>query len=97
MEMVMAMGNFELPVALFYIDDGVYQLHADIDTSNEKMKSPRKLLGTLKFLEIDQIYACRESLNLRNIHIKSLPDEVILFETQELRDLLDHYEQLIQI
>jgi tRNA 2-thiouridine synthesizing protein C len=74
LEMLMALGNYELPAAIFFIDDGVFQLHPDIDIKDNKRKAPLKILSALKFYDIEDIFVCRESLNLRDINAKKLPD-----------------------
>lgn len=95
-EMLMALGNYELPAALFFMDDGVFQLSPDINVEGTQQKSPLKLLGALKFYDIEDIYVCRESLNLRNINISALPDFLKLYENQDLRDKMNNYQQIIQ-
>ncbi|XOV78153.1 MAG: DsrE family protein [Aestuariibacter sp.] len=95
-DMLMALGNFELPAAIFFIDDGVFHLNPDIDTSDSNVKLPIKLLNSLKFYDIEDVYVCRESMNLRNININALPDFILIHENHELRPLMNRYDQIIQ-
>lgn len=95
-EMLLALGNFELPAGIFFLDDGVYQLNSAIETGDTGLKSPLKMLGTLKFYDIEDIYVCKESLALRNIPVKSLPSYLKVIENNKIRDHLERYHQVIQ-
>lgn len=67
LDMALALANYELPVALYFIDDGVFALAKQHQPANINRKDYSKTFAALPFYDIEQIYVCQQSLEARSL------------------------------
>jgi tRNA 2-thiouridine synthesizing protein C len=72
LEVVLIGAAFEQDVSLLFVDDGVYQLKKDQDTSSVDMKNFSPTYNALGDYDVNKIYVSRESLEERNLTIDDL-------------------------
>lgn len=67
LDIALAGGAFDLPVAMLFLDDGVMQLSANQKPASIQQKDVTANLQALKMFGIDELYACKSSLSCRGI------------------------------
>ena len=72
LEVVLIGAAFDQDVSLAFIDDGVYQLTKDQDTSGIGIKNFSKTYSALGDYEISKIYVDQESLDERGLTLDDL-------------------------
>lgn len=86
--MALAMSNFAQDVSVFFIEDGVFQLLLAQESTAIDAKAYHKTFPALEFYDIENIYACEQSLIQRGIQTSQLCIPVTLMEIEELSSLL---------
>ncbi len=72
LEVVLIAAAFEQDVSLAFMDDGVYQLVKDQDTSGIGMKNFSPTFSALGDYEVTKIYVEKESLEERGLTLEDL-------------------------
>lgn len=72
LEVVLIGAAFEQDVSLLFVDDGVYQLKKDQDTSGVDMKNFSPTYNALGDYDVNKIYVAQESLEERNLTVDDL-------------------------
>ncbi|MFT2091130.1 sulfurtransferase complex subunit TusC [Paraglaciecola sp. 2405UD69-4] len=88
LDMALAMSNFGQDVSLFFIDDGVFQLLSKQAPASIDAKEYHKTFPALEFYDIENIYACKHSLQSRGLQVSELCIDIKLIEPEELSNLL---------
>lgn len=91
----MAMSNFGQQLSVFFIDDGVYQLSKRQAPQHIARKHFTKGLAALPFYEVDNIFVCQQSLELRGLSVDDLSIEVQLVTAEQLAALLGAHKQVM--
>jgi sulfur relay protein TusC/DsrF len=65
LEVVLIGAAFDQDVSLAFIDDGVYQLKKNQDTSDINTKNFSKTYGALEMYDVEKLYVEKESLEQR--------------------------------
>lgn len=65
LDMVLALSAFTSQIALFFIDDGVYQLLANQQPEHILSRNYPATFAALPFYEIDECYLCNTSVQQR--------------------------------
>ena len=88
LEVVLISAAFEQDVSLVFVDDGVYQLKKDQDTTGIGTKNFSKTYRALDDYDVERIYVEKESLDARGLTADDLiiPTEVL--STVELREIM---------
>jgi tRNA 2-thiouridine synthesizing protein C len=103
LEVVLIGAAFDLDVSLAFIDDGVYQLLRNQDTSDIATKNFSRTYGALGDYEVQKIYVERESLELRGLSKDNLlplsyedeaddwaeKDSIRIVSSEELANIID--------
>ncbi|WNW09704.1 sulfurtransferase complex subunit TusC [Pseudomonas sp. DTU_2021_1001937_2_SI_NGA_ILE_001] len=98
LDIVLAAGAFDLPVALLFLDDGVFQLQAGQTAGAVQQKDVTANLKALPMFGVEELYACGHSLQQRGICTATL-DEAIepLASGADIAALIARYDQVITI
>ena len=67
LEVVLIGAAFDQDVSLAFIDDGVYQLKKNQDTSDINTKNFSKTYGALEMYDVEKLYVEKESLEQRGL------------------------------
>lgn len=88
LEVVLITAAFEQHESLVFIDDGVYQLKKDQDTTAIGTKNFSKTYRALDDYDVERIYVEKESLEARGLTIDDLIIEPEIISTDELREIM---------
>jgi tRNA 2-thiouridine synthesizing protein C len=109
LEVVLIGAAFEQDVALAFIDDGVYQICKDQDTTGVGIKNFSPTYSALGDYDINKIYVEKESLEARGLTVDDLmpltwedededwaeKDSIQVVSAEELKALLDDSDVLL--
>ncbi len=97
LDLALAGGAFELPVALLFLDDGVFQLLPGQRPASLEQKDLGANLQALPLFGVEDLYVCRQSLRLRGLDSQPLALAAAPLEEPELAELVDHYDLVITL
>jgi tRNA 2-thiouridine synthesizing protein C len=109
LEVVLIGAAFEQDVSLAFIDDGVYQICKDQDTTGVGIKNFSPTYSALGDYDINKIYVEKESLEARGLTVDDLmhltwedededwaeKDSIKVVSSDELKALLDDSDVLL--
>ncbi len=109
LEVVLIAAAFEQDVSLAFIDDGVYQLMRNQDTSQIGVKNFTPTYRALGDYEVNKIYVERESLEARGLSQDDLmpltwedededwaeKDSIHVISSQEMADILEQQDVIL--
>lgn len=98
LDLAMVAGTFGQQTALFFVDDGVFQLINGQHGKHVGRKNLTSQFGALEFYDIDQLFVCANSLKQRNIDARDLLDDlsVILLATGDLNRQLSRFTHVLR-
>ncbi|HBP47680.1 sulfurtransferase complex subunit TusC [Pseudomonas sp. FSL R10-0056] len=98
LDIVLAGGAFDLPIALLFMDDGIFQLLATQNAAAIQQKNLTANLQALSMFGVDDLFACNHSLDERGISTEGLAAiDVQPLSTEAVRALIDRYDQVITL
>ena len=97
LDIALAGGAFDLPIALLFMDDGVFQLAPDQLPTSVQQKNLTANLQALPLFGIEELYVCQASLAERGLDAEQLTLPVQRLADTELSALLDHYDQVVTL
>lgn len=89
LEVVLVGAAFDQDVSVVFIDDGVYQLKTDQDSSVIGMKNFSPAYRALKTYDVDKLYVEHESLAERGLTAADLMVSVHIIARAQLAELMD--------
>jgi len=95
LEVVLISAAFEQDVSLVFLDDGVFQLKKNQDTTGIGMKNFSNTYRALDDYEVEKIYVEKESLEARGLTEDDLIIPVEVLSSNEMRDLMAQQEVVI--
>ncbi|WP_217473877.1 sulfurtransferase complex subunit TusC [Stutzerimonas stutzeri] len=97
LDIVLAGGAFELPLAMLFLDDGVFQLAAEQQANRLQQKDLTANLQALPMFGIEALFAAQSSLDERGLKHTSLSLPVKLLDDAGLGDLINRYDHVITL
>lgn len=97
LDIALAGGAFELPVALAFIDDGVFQLAPGQQPALLDQKDLSANLKALPLFGIEALYACQASLAARGIEAGALAVPAQVLDRAALARLIDGHDQVMTL
>ena len=95
LEVVLITAAFDQDVSMIFIDDGVFQIKKDQETSGINMKNFSPTYRALEGYEVEKIYAERESLLARGIDEDDLVIPVEILTASEIAELMDAQDVIV--
>ncbi len=109
LEVVLIAAAFEQDVSLAFIDDGVYQLMRDQDTSQIEVKNFSPTYRALGDFDVNKIYVERESLETRGLSLDDLipltwedenddwaeKDSIQVISSDEMADIIEQQDVIL--
>ena len=95
LEVVLITAAFDQDVSMVFIDDGVFQIKKDQETSGINMKNFSPTYRALEGYEVEKIYAERESLLARGIDEDDLVIPVEILTASEIADLMNSQDVIV--
>lgn len=97
LDIALAGGAFELPIALLFMDDGVLQLLPDQQPALLEQKDLGANLQALPLFGVDQLYVCRHSLARRGLADAALALPTTPLQGAELPALVARYDLVMTL
>jgi tRNA 2-thiouridine synthesizing protein C len=97
LDIALAGGAFELPIALLFLDDGVFQLASGQRPAAIGQKDLGANLRALPMFGVDELYVDQRSLDARGLAGEALGLPVTRVGDEELRTLLDRFDLLVTL
>lgn len=88
LEVVLITAAFEQFESLVFIDDGVYQLLKNQDTTEIGTKNFSKTYRALDDYDVERVYVEKESLEARGLTADDLIIQPEILSTDELREIM---------
>ena len=95
LEVVLVAAAFDQDVSLVFIDDGVYQLKKDQDTTAIGTRNFSMAYAALDDFEIEKIYVEQESLQARGLTAEDLVIPVEVIPANKLSDIMAQQDVVI--
>ena len=95
LEVVLISAAFEQDVSLAFLDDGVYQLKKNQDTTGIGMKNFSNTYRALDDYEVEKIYVEKESLEARGLTSDDLIIPVEVLTSEEMREIMAQQDVVI--
>ena len=92
LEVVLIGAAFDQDVSLAFIDDGVFQLKKDQDTSEIYTKNFSKIYSALEMYDVEKLYVERESMEKRGLTEDDLSVDVKIINSSEMKNLITESE-----
>lgn len=97
LDIALAGGAFDLPIALLFLDDGVFQLAPGQKPAALEQKDLQANLQALPLFGVEQLYAADSSLAARGLADSALSLPVQRLNDSALRRLFQDYDQVITL
>tara|TARA_B100000123_G_scaffold43551_1_gene28552 strand:+ start:245 stop:628 length:384 start_codon:yes stop_codon:yes gene_type:complete len=95
LEVVLIGAAFDQDVSLAFIDDGVYQLKKNQDTSDINTKNFSKTYGALEMYDVEKLYVEKESLEQRGLSEDDLMVDVKILTSDEMKKIITESEVIL--
>ena len=92
LEVVLIGAAFEQDGSLAFIDDGVFQLKKDQDTSDIHTKNFSKIYKALEMYDVEKLFVEKESLDKRGLTEDDLSVDVKVINSSEMKKLITDSE-----
>ena len=92
LEVVLIGAAFEQDVSLAFIDDGVFQLKKDQDTSDIHTKNFSKIYKALEMYDVEKLFVEKESLEKRGLTEDDLSVDVKVINSSEMKKVITDSE-----
>ena len=95
LEVVLIGAAFDQDVSLAFIDDGVFQLKKNQDTSDINTKNFSKTYGALEMYDVEKLYVEKESLEQRGLSEDDLMVDVKILTSDEMKKIITDSEVIL--
>lgn len=95
-DVALAASVYDQDISILFMDDGVFQLLKDQKSQDIDQKNIASILQALALYGIENIYAHKESMDMRAININELIiDDVKMLDNEAVGQLLNQQDQLL--
>jgi tRNA 2-thiouridine synthesizing protein C len=95
LEVVLVAAAFDQDVSVVFVDDGVYQLKKNQDTTGIGMKNFSNTYRALDDYDVEKIYVEQESLDARGLDAEDLIIPVEVVAADNLREIMAQQDVVI--
>mgnify|MGYP000386237441 CR=1 FL=1 len=95
LEAVLISAAFEQNAAIVFVDDGVYQIKKDQDTTAINMKNFSPTYRALEGYDIEKMYVEKESIEARGLTVDDFVVRVEVLSAEELSALMADQDVVI--
>jgi len=95
LEVVLVAAAFDQDISVVFMDDGVYQLKKNQDTTGIGMKNFSKTFGALEDYGVENIYVEKESLDARGLTADDLVIPVEVLAAEDLSEIMARQDVVI--
>jgi tRNA 2-thiouridine synthesizing protein C len=95
LEVVLIGAAFDQDVSVVFLDDGVYQIHKDQDTSAIGTKNFSKTFRALEMYDVEKLFVEKESMELRGVTEDDFNVEVEVKTSEEIGRLMEEQDVIL--
>jgi tRNA 2-thiouridine synthesizing protein C len=95
LEVVLIGAAFEQDVSIVFLDDGVYQIRKDQDTSAIGTKNFSKTFRALEMYDVEKLYVEKESMEVRGMTVDDLIVPVEMKTSEEIGRLMEEQDVIL--
>jgi tRNA 2-thiouridine synthesizing protein C len=95
LEVVLIGAAFDQDVSLAFIDDGVYQLKKNQDTTKAEMKNFSPTYRALEGYDVEKLYVDKASLEARGLTEEDLVVPVQVLDAAQLTQLMEQQDVVL--
>ncbi|MDX1513126.1 MAG: sulfurtransferase complex subunit TusC [Gammaproteobacteria bacterium] len=95
LEVVLVGAAFDQDVSIVFLDDGVYQIRKDQDTSAIGTKNFSKTFRALEMYDIEKLYVEKESMEARGLTEDDLNVPVEVKTSEEIGQILEQQDVIL--
>ena len=95
LEVVLVTAAFNQDVSVVFMDDGIYQLKKNQDTTGIGIKNFSRTYGALDDYNVQKIYVEKESLDARGLTAGDLVIPVEVMAASDLREIMAQQDVVI--
>jgi|TARA_B100000959_G_scaffold81288_1_gene86578 tRNA 2-thiouridine synthesizing protein C len=95
LEVVLIGAAFEQDVTLAFLDDGVFQLKKNQDTTDINTKNFSKTYGALEMYDVEKLYVEKESMEQRGLTKDDLSVDVKVINSKDMQKLIEESEVIL--
>jgi len=92
LDLTLTLAAFEQRVTVVYLDDGVYQLVKNQDTTKLGIKNCSRTIRAYPDHDINVIYMLKRDLDQRNLVAEELMMDIALLQVHELKDMMQEQD-----
>lgn len=97
LDIALAGGAFDLPLAMLFLDDGVFQLLGAQQPTHLQQKDLTANLRALPMFGVEQLFVCVDSLAQRGLHAAELAQAAQGLDAAGLTALIDRFDHVITL
>ena len=95
LEVVLITAAFDQDVSLVFVDDGVFQIKKEQETTGINMKNFSPTYRALEGYDVEKIYAEKESLESRGLSEDDLVIPVEILSSAKISELMDAQDVIV--
>jgi tRNA 2-thiouridine synthesizing protein C len=95
LEVVLICAAFDQDVSIVFLDDGVYQIRKDQDTSAIGTKNFSKTFRALEMYDVEKLYVEKESMDARGMTEDDLNVPVEVKTSEEIGRLMEEQDVVL--
>jgi len=95
LEVILIGAAFDQDVSLVFMDDGIYQIKKDQDTTAAEVKNFSKTYRALEMYDVEKLYVEKESMEARGLTEADLLVDVEIKTKDEIADLMEEQDVLL--
>jgi tRNA 2-thiouridine synthesizing protein C len=95
LEVVLIGAAFDQDVSLVFVDDGVYQIRKDQDTSAIETKNFSKTFRALEMYDVEKLYVEKESMEARGLTEDDFNVDVDVKSSEEIGRLMEEQDVIL--
>ncbi len=95
LEVVLITAAFDQDVSLVFVDDGVFQIKKDQETTGINMKNFSPTYRALEGYDVEKVYAEKESLESRGLSEDDLVIPVEILSSAKISELMDAQDVIV--
>lgn len=96
LDALLTSAAYDQPLAMLFMDDGVFQLLPGQDANLIGQKSFSRMLPALELYGVERLFVHQPSLELRNLGLEDLMTlPLSLVNDDELRNLLQNHQHIL--
>lgn len=95
LEVVLIGAAFDQDVSIVFLDDGVFQIRKNQDTTAIETKNFAKTFRALEMYDVEQLYVEKESLEARGMTVDDLNVDVEVKTSEEIGLLMEEQDIIL--